>query len=72
MAPWECWDPAQHLVDTGKLAPLMLLIVVALLFVMGLAGLVAAVAAAPERGQSTPRPVRVSDRVTRLRDRLEP
>lgn len=50
----------------------MLLIVVALLVVMGLAGLVAAVAAAPERGQSILRPVRVSDRVTRLRDRLEP
>lgn len=50
----------------------MLLIVVALLVVMALAGLVAAVAANPEDGSAGPRAIRVSERVSKLRDSIEP
>lgn len=49
----------------------MLLIVVSLLIVVALAGLVA-VAAAPERGRPIPQPVRLSDRMTKLRNRIQP
>ncbi len=49
----------------------MLLILFALLAVMALAGLVAAFAAFPERGQSIPHRVRVSDRMNAPRDRFE-
>lgn len=52
--------------------PIMLLIVVALLVVMALAGLVAAVAAPIDHGRAQPLAVRVSDRLSKLRDRIEP
>ncbi len=50
----------------------MFFIVVALMLVMALAGLVTAFVAYPHRGQPIPHAVRISDRMTRLRDRIEP
>ncbi len=68
----EKLEPSSTDITTERAHPIMLLIVVALLVVMALAGFVAVVAASPERGASIPRPVRVSDRMTKLRDRIEP
>lgn len=50
----------------------MLLIVFALLVVMALAGLVAAVAANSDEGSAHPRAIRVPERVSKLRNRIEP
>jgi len=49
----------------------MLLIMVALLLVMTLAGLVAAYVAYPDRGEPIPHAARLSERMKRLRDRNE-
>ncbi|MGI8700753.1 MAG: hypothetical protein ACR2JU_06030 [Nocardioidaceae bacterium] len=56
----------------GKPATPMLLFVAALIVVMALAGLVAAVAASSEHDSAAPRAIRVSDRMSKLRDRIEP
>ncbi len=50
----------------------MFFILVVLMLVMALAGLVTAYAAYPHRGQPIPHAVRLSDRMTKLRDRIEP
>jgi hypothetical protein len=47
----------------------MLLIIVAMVVVMALAGLVTAFAAYPDRGEPIPHAARLSDRMSRLRDR---
>ena len=51
---------------------LMLLILVALLVVMSLAGLVAAYVAYPERGEPIPHAAWLSDKLSKLHDRIEP
>ena len=50
----------------------MFFIVVALMLVMALAGLVTAYVAYPNRGEPIPHAVWLSDRMARLRDRIEP
>ena len=50
----------------------MLLIIVAMVVVMALAGLVAAFVAYPERGEPIPHAAWLSEQMTRLRDRIEP
>jgi hypothetical protein len=50
----------------------MFFIVVALMLVMALAGLVTAYVAYPHRGQPIPHAVRLSERMTKIRDRIEP
>jgi hypothetical protein len=50
----------------------MLFIVLAMLLVMALAGLVAAYVAYPSRGEPIPHAAWLSERMTRLRDRIEP
>jgi hypothetical protein len=50
----------------------MLLIIVALVVVMALAGLVTAFAAYPDRGEPIPHAPRLSDQMNKLRDRIDP
>jgi hypothetical protein len=50
----------------------MLLILVALLVVMALAGLVTVFAAYPERGERIPNAPRLTDQLNKLRDRMHP
>jgi hypothetical protein len=50
----------------------MFLIVVALVVVMALAALVATFAAFPDRGQPIPHAPRLSDRMNKIRDRIDP
>lgn len=50
----------------------MVFIVVAIVLVMALAGLVAVYVAFPERGEPIPHAAWLSDRMTRLRDRIDP
>jgi hypothetical protein len=50
----------------------MLLILVALIVVMALAGLVTAFAAFPDRGQQIPHAPRVTHQMNKIRDRIQP
>jgi hypothetical protein len=50
----------------------MFFIVIAMLLVMALAGLVAAFVAYPDRGEPIPHAAWLSERMTKLRDRIEP
>jgi hypothetical protein len=50
----------------------MFFIVVALMLVMALAGLVAAYVAYPDRGEPIPHAAWLSERMTKLRNRIEP
>jgi len=50
----------------------MLLILVAMLVVMALAALVAAYVAYPERGEPIPHAAWLSDKLFKLRDRIDP
>ena len=66
-----CRVPRPANVD-GRDRSLMFFIVVALMLVMALAGLVTAYVAYPHRGQPIPHAVRLSERMTKRRDRNEP
>jgi hypothetical protein len=66
----EVADKGSH-IDGSDLTN-MFFIVVAMLLVMALAGLVAAFVAYPDRGQPIPHAAWLSDRMAKLRDRLDP
>lgn len=73
VAPWMMLAVSPGVPSTTESPPpLMVLIVSALLIVMALAGLVAALAATSEHGPGNPRAIRVPDRMSELRRRLEP